>query len=338
MIAGCPDCRRRHLWTGAAPDRCPACGGGPLHEDPEAPVPEAELAGIADVDPRKLQALLQTWAAETPCCPAALDAAELTRAATRAWWPVWLVDIEVRGSWSAQAGVVEEVESAVEELRNGRWSTTRVRRPELRHVPRLGTVDRRYENLVVAAVDAPTPVLSTPRIGAFTPDGAPWLLPDVDGEARDAPLELAVRAALREDLARAMDCHDVRDLDLQRQPAEPNWTFLLVPVWLSSWKDEAGAVQPVLVNAVTGAIAGRRQGSPRQARRRLAQGLGFAALALLAAVVLGGAGLLVPLVLPLALLALFVAIVPAAWGVREVQKVAAFNRAEQARWSPSRRP
>lgn len=335
MIAGCPGCGRRHAWPGAVPERCPACGGGPLHEDPEAPIPEAELAGVAEVDARRLQALLETWAAETPCRPAALDAAALARDATRAWWPVWLADVDVRGAWTAQAGLVEDVESTIEELQGGRWVTRRVRRPELRHVPRLGTVDRRYDNLVVPALPAPPSLLSTPRIGVYEADGAPWLLPEIDGEARAAPLEQAIVAAVREDLVRAMECRDVRDLDLKREPTPAFWTFLLVPVWVTRWTDEDGKVQAVVVNAVTGSIAGRRQGSRRQARARLWQGLGFALLTVFGAVALGAVGLLVPIVLPLAVLALLVAIVPAGWGVGQLQAVTTFNRAEAARWTPS---
>lgn len=328
MIVACARCRRRHQLP-ELPARCPACRAPDPVEDEEAELPPVELRFAPRLDDAALAGALARWIDPVPCPPPGLEPALILASGARAWWPQWLADVELRGRWSAEVGIEEVVESAVEELRGGRWQRRSVRRKELRWLPRLGRIDRHHAKLPLPAVELP------PGWGLGSPDetqveaapGEPVLLPTQDDVSREQALKAAMREAVSADVSRATGALRLRGLEAELEPPSPRWTLALRPVWVGQWGEE-----PVLVDLLSGAVAGRRWGDPRIARGRMRRSAALAAgLGLLAA---GSAavGLLLPPLLVLAVLLAGLALAALGHGWRTLSRLSAFNADEAEAW------
>lgn len=67
--------------------------------------------------------------------------------------PVWLVDADIRGQWQIEAGFNYDVVSHEEALEQKQWRSRQVRRTQVRWEPRVGLLERRYDNVAAPALE-----------------------------------------------------------------------------------------------------------------------------------------------------------------------------------------
>ncbi|MCC7359554.1 MAG: hypothetical protein IT317_08765 [Anaerolineales bacterium] len=331
--AGCAVCGVVHLtppgWVEAG-RRCPACARGTLAAQPAPVRPEPpELALPFAVTSAQAAAALEAWAAGVWLRPAELSGPVLQARLAPTYLPMWLVDAEAAGAWTAQAGYAYEVASTNENYQGGQWVTQRVNETRLRWEPRAGQVRRAYANVAAPALEDQAALLK--RLGAFPLDKAAAFAPEAAQAAAVRVPTLTPEAAWPFARARLDErvAADVQAAAGAQKLEQPNltlaylgrhWTQLLLPVYATHYQDESGVWHAVLINGANGRIAGVRRASQRLGW----QWTGVIAAAALALFVLGALLTLAGAVLPplmalggLLLVAGFgmglAALVPAVW-------------------------
>jgi hypothetical protein len=272
----CAVCREAHLVPAEdIPSRCPFCLQGPVtpqpaylrEEPPEQVVPYA-------VDKGKLATILDRWTQGIWFRPDELKASLLVQRAQRYLIPLWLVDGRVEGAWRADVGFDYQAVSYQDRYSDGMgWRSQEVREDRVRWEPRVGRLNRVYENVAAPALDDHRKL--TKRVGDFdlsqragyVPDAvadAAVRLPTLEPEdAWDGAQAAFVRAA-------GADCHQaagadhVRDFRLEATYGDLNWTLLLLPAYVA-WYREGEQIWPILINGQTGRVSGARRGSARKA-------------------------------------------------------------------------
>jgi hypothetical protein len=289
LVVHCERCGEAHLVPeDAVPTRCPACLRGRValqpaylrDEPPEQVLPYA-------VRSAGLRRALERWSEGIWFRPADLQADVLSRRARRTLLPLWLVDGRVEGAWRADVGFDYQVVSSQDRYREGAgWRSQQVEETRVRWEPRVGRVERRYENVAVPALDDHRRLMA--RLGdfemeereAYSPEAVEATvvrIPSLEPEAAWPQAEPAFVRTAEVDCRRAAGADHVRDFRLEATYSDLNWTQLLLPAYVS-WYEEGDQVWPVLVNGQTGRVSGVRRASARKART--------------AALILGGVGVL----------------------------------------------
>ena len=325
----CTPCGASYLVAGsAAPAHCPFCLQGLVEVEPGASgagMPEQALPyRFSEAD---LRQALERWVAGVWFRPHDMRASVLAERACRYLLPLWLVDGQVQGVWEAEVGFDYQVVSHQDRYseRVG-WRSQEVAETRVRWEPRAGRLIRNYENVAAPALTDHRAVMS--RLGrydldqriAYSPDllvDAVVRVPSLDPEAAWPGAEAALNRAVEAECLQATGADHIRTFALQAEYGSLNWTLLLLPAYLT-WYREGGQIWPLLANGQTGRMSGARRASARRAGTVSAV-LGLLALLLF---VVGGLGaalspLLPPLVvlagaaLPLGLLLALLAPVPA---------------------------
>lgn len=296
--AACSECGQSHLVRDEhLGTPCPACGRGTLEpagsrmraEPPELVVP-------FEVDRPELQRLLTKWS-NIWFRDGGLDGAAMARDAVPVLWPVWLVDTDVTCHWMADAGYDYEVESARESFKGGEWVSEKLVETRIRWEPRAGTLRQRFDNLVIRAMTQHAALESElgHLLGA---EPVPWAVellghavvrvPDLRPEAAWPEGRPAVDSAVGATVAQATGAQHFRELRYDPEFSDQHWTWLLSPVWATTWTDGKGARHLVLVHGRSGKISGVRLASVQK-------GLVWAGVYAGSAVVIGLVGLVVTL-------------------------------------------
>ncbi len=272
----CAHCGEAHLVPeDAPPSLCPFCFQGPVAPQPaylrEEP-PEQVLP--YSVSEQRLAGILARWARTVRFRPADLRAEVLMRRVRRYLVPLWLVDGRVEGVWRADVGFDYQAVSYQDRYSDGRgWSSQEVREKRVRWEPRVGRIGRAYENLVASALDDQRTLMA--RLGDFdlsqradySPEavaGGVVRIPTLEPEAAWPEAEAAFVRAAGADCRRAAGADHIRDFTLAAEYADLNWTLLLLPAYVT-WYREGGRVWPVLVNGQSGRVSGVRRASVRKA-------------------------------------------------------------------------
>lgn len=266
--AGCPACGGAFLLLDVhrgAP--CPLCGTQGLRPEPALAVaaPEALVPfRVAREDlPRALGAFVRgAW------FPVAdLDLGRLVERAVPVWLPAWWVDATGTGPFELEVAFRYLVRSNVDRFVGGKWVSEPVEEERLRWEPRVGTLERRVDNVEVDARsdldwfrehlgawerDAPAPA------DPASVDRATVVLPDLPVEEAAAAALAAVYARLGADVRVAAGGVDARSFHLAHEPADLHWTWLLLPAWSTWYADDAGVRHVVWVHGQTGRAAGPR--------------------------------------------------------------------------------
>jgi hypothetical protein len=334
--AGCPRCAQVFLVepgrTGLAGDgaTCPACGLGRLEPQPARLRPEPpELVIPFSQSGPNLNALYQRFVTGVWLRSDDFNPDSLLRRATPIYWPTWLVDSQVSGSWQAEVGYDYQVESSQDSFISGQWRSQKVVETRIRWEPRLGQIVRHIDNVGTPALSEHNRL--TRMIGEYQPQDAqayrPAHLVGVVVRVPDLPPESAWPAAQSqltyqagELCQQAAKGQHIRNFRLEADYQELNWTQLLLPLYVSYYKDDTGQPQFVYINPQTGMIGGVRLASQRKGWLWAGISLGVALLALLIGLVAFAASPLLP---PLGLLGFLAcalalglsvfAIVPAVW-------------------------
>jgi hypothetical protein len=309
-----------------AGQRCPHCFKAELSTAREAArylpyTHPPELVSRFKLASGTLETAIKSFASGIPFAPKDLNAAALRQRLRRLYLPVWLVDAQVRADWKAEAGFNYQVvshQSRYEQNRNA-WSTREVMETRTRWEPRLGKLERSYQNITSPALESFA--LIEQQLGKFDLTSAQSYQPADTYEAfvrlpdrspQDAWVEAqpAFQTAAAEECRQACQADSIRQFSWQPEYASQNWTLLLLPLYASYYLDDAQTPQPVYVNGQNGAISGFRRASQKRARETslylliaalvvflIGAGLSLASLALPPALVIGIAAIVIAFLL-----------------------------------------
>lgn len=338
--AGCALCGQAHLVEKAIIGQaCPNCGLGDLGQQPARMRPEPPEKMLAfEISPGDLRAILTEFVRPVWLRPDDLNPLSMLQRAVRVCWPMWLVDADLLGAWEAEVGYDYQVKSSQETYRDGRWQTHEVIETRTRWEPRLGQLNRRYENIATPAIEdqlrwkqlaGEYRLDLTLNYEASLIEGALLRIPDLPPESAWPPAESNLHKAAAEEVRLSAGGQHIRQFSLQTSYENVHWTQLLLPLYFTFHLDDQGRRQPVYINGQNGKVGGIRMAS--QAKGWLWGGiLALAGLVLLTSGLLAAAvGSILPLAavvgLPLVLLGVVVgllAIVPLTWPWR-------WNRAQK---------
>jgi hypothetical protein len=319
----CAHCGEAHLVK-EVPARCPFCLEGPVEPQP-AYLPEEPPEQIVDyqVSGGELHAALERWSQGIWFRPGDMQADVLAQRARRYLVPLWLVDGRVQAEWRADVGFDYQVVSSQDRYRDGAgWSSQEVKETRVRWEPRVGRLERRYENIPAPALDGHRALMN--RLGeynlgrrsAYTPDlvvGADDVavrIPTLEPEAAWPGAQAGFVRAARAECQEAAGADHVRAFTIDARYSGLNWTLLLLPAYIT-WYEEGGRVWPVLVNGQIGHVSGARRASARKARNASLIIGGVALLLILLGGLLSLAGLLFPPLIAIGGVILLLGVLPA---------------------------
>jgi hypothetical protein len=318
----CPYCHVAHLAPAdAALTVCPACLRAEISAQPERMRRESpELVIPFAVNKQQATNALAAWAKGIWFRPPELRAETLLSRVQRYYLPLWLVDSDVEATWQAEVGYDYQVASFQERYQGGRWDSQQVTETRVRWEPRVGRLKRRYDNVVVPALEEHERWMA--RLGGFDyrtrkPYSSAAVaysvvrVPDHLPEAAWSEAETAFERAAAIECKVATEADHVRNWGMRARYAGVHWTQMLVPVYVSHYREGDGAY-PVWINGQDGRVYGARRMSQRAAT---ITSLVIAAVALLC-FLLGAVLTVVGVGIALIALSLFVGVlapVPAMW-------------------------
>ncbi|MDD1749262.1 MAG: hypothetical protein LUO89_05235, partial [Methanothrix sp.] len=275
---GCLKCGQAFLappdWAGRL---CPHCLEGQLEpqparlrrEPPELVLPFQQAR--ADLLPALRRFRSGVWLA-----PDDFEPASLQQRLVPTFWPIWLVDGQVSGAWQAEIGFDYQVQSSQEFYASGGWRSQQVAETRVRWEPRLGQLDRRYNNLPAPAVSdegrlaaaiGPSPIAQAGPYDPAQVRGAGLRAPDLAPEEAWPQAQAVFERAAGDDCQKAAGGQHLRGFKLQPDYAGLNWTQLLVPLYVTYYTADDGRRVPVYINGATGQVNGKRLASPRKGLR-----------------------------------------------------------------------
>jgi hypothetical protein len=326
--------------------RCPHCSSAaltPLEDEVEAlpTVRPPELVVPFAVSSEALERGVETLADGIPFPPADLNAQALTSRLEKVYLPGWLVDVEVEALWEAEAGFDYQVVSHEERYddHRGGWITREVEETRTRWEPRVGRLARTYDNVPAPALEEDARLKE--RLGMWDEGTREPYRPAATAEALialpDRTPEDAWSAAVPSVRQRAAaECQEAAAADHFRQfrwtptYGHRNWSLLLLPVYATAYEDDEGQAHALLVHGQTGRIHGPRRASMRRARR-VSLIVGLVALLILAlGLAMVAAGLMVPPLAALGVVAVLVALIVGIGALVPMLLAWQFNRGQKA--------
>jgi len=313
--AGCPACREAFLIEAARLGQpCPNCARGALASQPALLRPEPPEMILPFAKPRaELGSLFENFVKDVWIRPDDFEPQTLLKRAVPVFWPMWLVDGEVAGTWQAEMGYDYQVESAQESYAGGGWSSRKVLETRIRWAPRAGQISRFYHNVVVPALDEQDKLLSLIGPAAWTHAkaydaeqlrGAVVRVPDLPPESAWPLARERFDQVAAQDCQTAAGAQHARQFNLRAAYEKRHWTQILLPLYATYYTDDEGRAQPVLVNGATGQMGGRRLASQRKGQKYAALLSGLSALAFLFSLLMFAVGMLLPPVFVLGVLAI----------------------------------
>lgn len=276
-----------------------------------------ELAAAFSAAPASIDAGIQTFARRIPFAPRDLNPQNLLRRMQKLYLPMWLVDVDVSASWQVESGFNYQVVSHQSHYGAGGWAEKEVEETRIRWEARLGTLERRFENLITPALEEHRSLLR--RLGEFNLsqavefqpamlDDAQLRLPTRSPQDSWPEAEPPLQAAAADLVRQASGADHQRSFSWAPVYRQQHWTQVLLPVYSSYYQDDEGIRRSVLVHGQNGRVDGERRASARRALTASAVMLTLAGLgALFSLAILIFTGLNSPLspLLGLGLLAAF---------------------------------
>jgi hypothetical protein len=253
--------------------------------------------------------------------------------------PMWLVDTEAESLWQAEVGFDYEVVSHRERyVDGGGWHTQEVRENRVRWELRLGRLARHYDNTAAPALtshQALERVLGGHDLRAAVRYEFAALadalvrVPDRAPEAAWPDAQVGVRRRAQDECREAAGADHLRDFRWSPSYSGSKWTLLLLPVYVTHYRDDEGVAQRILLNGQTGQLYGVKRGSAARAQRR-ALTIGAIALVIFAlSLMVALLGLLLPLLLIVGVLGAVLALLIGAGALIPIGRVALFNRRQR---------
>lgn len=278
----CERCDWRYLLPPALlPLRCPHCFQAELIELTETAddlnhPPELILPFTLSQE----QALqnVQQFARTVWFVPPDLTPQNLVERLRAIYLPVWLVDSDIQATWQAEAGFDYEAVSHREsyDQNQGNWVTQQITETRIRWEPRLGRLQRRYDNVIAPALEEHYTLEQ--RLGAYNLAAGQPYRPQTAINAlirlpNRAPADAwpdavpTFQAQATEECRRACQADHIRDFRWQANYTQQNWTLLLLPLYVTYYLDDEQTPQPILIHGQSGQLSGPRRASMKRARR-----------------------------------------------------------------------
>ena len=322
--AACEACNSTFLLDSMpAKGNCPYCGQMTLGalDNIEAITPYThapELTLPFSVEDAAIKQRLKAFSKRFWFAPSDMTLSHLTARLQPLFLPMWLVDSDVTAQWQAEMGFDYDVVSHREKYVNGRWQTEEINKTKIRWEPRVGTLERRYDNHVAPALEEHAELRQ--KLGDFRIKRArPFSRKDIEGCAIRLPNRAAndawpeakasIKTAASDQCRQASSAEHVREFKWAGQFDNKVWTQLLLPIYTTYYQDENGRFYPIIIHGQSGKLHGTRRASLKKAKR---WSIAIAALALLTlcfSMIMGAVGLAEEAVLPFALIFLFGAMV-----------------------------
>lgn len=305
VLEGCANCNGVFvLPPDKVSQRCPFCGQAalaqmnptddrPIHTQP----PEMVVPYRAKED--VLRRNVRQFAKSVWLAPTDLQEATLLGRLQPVYLPMWLVDAQVQGDWQAEMGFNYEIVSHREQFKNSNWETERVKERRIRWEPRLGRLNRNYDNQATPALEQQHEVEE--KIGRFqTKEQKPFHPGDLKGAIVHLPNRppedawndavLVLQTAVSQDCRLANEADHIRGFKWSPSFGNQHWTQLLLPIYTSYYLDDDNRAQMVLLHGQTGKLHAIQRASMKRARRVAGIILAVAAVFLLVTLVLLGLG------------------------------------------------
>ena len=169
--------------------------------------------------------------------------------------PRWLVDASVAATWQAEAGFDYEIVSHEEHFDGERnhWRSQEVTETRVRWEPRLGKLQRRYENVPVPALEEEALIrrqlgdFAAAQAAAYRPESlenAVVALPNRSPEDAWEEARPLFGQRARRDCKQAAGADHMRSFRWTPQFTAPQWTQLLLPVYATHYQDDDGPLSP----------------------------------------------------------------------------------------------
>ncbi|MCA9943681.1 MAG: hypothetical protein KC449_09385 [Anaerolineales bacterium] len=305
VLEGCANCNGVFvLPPDKVSQRCPFCGQAALTQmDPadDRPIythPPELLVPFRAAD-NQLRGNIRSFAKSIWLAPADLNEGTLLSRMQPVYLPMWLVDAQVQGEWQAEMGFDYEIVSHREQFQNSSWRTERVKEKRVRWEPRLGRLNRQYDNQAAPALEEQEQVEA--KIGRFNlKEAQPYQATSVAGIVVRLPnrppedawqdVVVGLKTAVSQDCRLASEAEHIRGFKWSPRFANQHWTQLLLPLYASYYLDDDNQAQMVLLHGQTGKLHGSKRASMQRARRVAGIILAVAAVLLLLTLVLLGLG------------------------------------------------
>jgi hypothetical protein len=282
VLAGCASCNGVFvLPPEKVSERCPFCGQpslGQMNPADDRPIftQSPELLVPFHVGKEKLRTNVSKFANSIWLAPSDLQEATLLSRLQSLYLPMWLVDALVQGEWQAEMGFDYEIVTHREAYQNKNWQTKRVKQKRIRWEPRLGRLNRTYDNQSAPALEEQAQVEA--QIGRFNlKESKPFQPSDLVGtivRLPNRPPEDAwneavqgLKTAVTQDCRLASEADHTREFKWSPHFTNQQWTQLLLPIYTSYYLDDDNQAQMVLLHGQTGLLYGTRRASMKRARR-----------------------------------------------------------------------
>jgi hypothetical protein len=271
----CPHCHSTHLAPEDVPvTTCPACLGATLSPQPEQLRREPpELVIPFAVGEAQAEAALTEWARGWWFRPDERRADLLLSRLRHYYFPLWLVDADLQATWQAEMGYDYQAASYRERYVGGRWISEEVTETHVRWEPRLGRLERHYDNVAAPALEEHDLWMS--RLGGYDYQARKAYssraitqsmvrVPDRGPEAAWPGAEQALEHTAAQECRTAAEADHMRNWGMRAEYKGLNWTQLLVPAYVTYYREGDG-IYPVWMNGQSGHVYGVKRSSQRKA-------------------------------------------------------------------------
>jgi hypothetical protein len=285
----CHNCDWRFLvGPGNIPQECPHCHAPQLEQyqeedfhqmqdfikPPELHLPFSFPQGL-------LTEKIQNFARNIPFAPDDLRLDNLQKRLQKVYLPLWLVDSQVSANWQSECGYYYQVKSHQEKYNGGRWQTQEVIETRTRWEPRLGRLERSYQNIAAPALEEHRALIAalgnyeykkaepvTPQSLLQDAGKSPLIsIPSRDKDDAWPDTLPRFQEQATEESRQACAADQIREFKWKPDFSNQNWTLFLLPMWSSYYLDDENKAQSILVNGQSGQMSGTRRASMKKAKK-----------------------------------------------------------------------
>jgi hypothetical protein len=273
-VAGCLKCGQAFLVEESRLGQyCPHCAQGVLQPQPARLRPEPpELLIPFRQNRQDARTILEKFVQPVwlRCPDFTVD--NLLQRVTPVYWPMWLVDADLRGDWRAEVGYDYQVKSSQESYSSSGWHSQDLLETRVRWEPRLGYLERRYENVASPALNEHNRLgrsLGSYRLQEAMPyqvdqiTHAVLQIPDLQPENTWPLAQAQLESHAAADCQQAAGGQHIRNFKINPAYGALNWTQLLHPMYVTCYRDDDDQPHLVWINGQSGAIAGTRLASQK---------------------------------------------------------------------------
>lgn len=273
---GCQKCGQVYLvYPSMIGARCPSCALGIIEsqpayirlEPPEMIIPFQIKNGSSLDKSSTLYKILTQFTKGVWLHMDDFNPISLYERIVSVFMPMWLFDCTIIGSWQADTGYDYQVKSSCESFSNGQWRTQDIVETRIRWEPRLGQLNRTYNNLVVPALSDQQKLRNI--VGDFyfnessTYKGnllsnAIVRLPDLSPENSFSLAQSEIIKITTNECRQAAKAQQIRNYSIKAGFENINWTQMLIPYYTTYYFDDNGNPVMILINGQTGKIGGLR--------------------------------------------------------------------------------